>query len=248
MPTNEHFAGKPRFADDGPFGRVWLTEHRRGAQISLHQHTLGYASLCLEGSYDEGDAARIVRKVGVDDAILHSDRCVHDDLFGRTGGLVLSVEPSIGLRRLYPLADFSATRAGPDTRLSEMLASFVEFRSPVGLLGLCRMLDGKSSTLADDWAYVIADLENGTLPIGKIAAQHGWKPCDFSRRFHRRFMVTPSVFRLRFRLRQAIELVADTKCSWTAAAYAAGFADSAHLSRTCRRFLGTSPVRLGLVN
>jgi AraC-like DNA-binding protein len=32
--------------------------------------------------------------------------------------------------------------------------------------------------------------------------------------------------------------------SWTAAAQEAGFADSAHLSRTCRRMFGIAPVTL----
>ena len=32
--------------------------------------------------------------------------------------------------------------------------------------------------------------------------------------------------------------------SWTAAAHDAGFADSAHLSRTCRRMFGIAPAAL----
>jgi AraC-like DNA-binding protein len=32
--------------------------------------------------------------------------------------------------------------------------------------------------------------------------------------------------------------------SWTAAAHDAGFADSAHLSRTCRRMFGFAPAAL----
>lgn len=80
----------------------------------------------------------------------------------------------------------------------------------------------------------------GERPIAEVARAAGLSGPEFSRRFSRRYRLTPVAYRKQLRLVVATRALA-AHGSVTRAAHAAGFADAAHLSRTFREQYGISP-------
>jgi AraC-like DNA-binding protein len=55
---------------------------------------------------------------------------------------------------------------------------------------------------------------------------------------------SPLAFRTWFKLRRALGAVFFGAADLTTAAHAAGFADSAHLTRTCKHLMGVTPAKM----
>ncbi len=91
-------------------------------------------------------------------------------------------------------------------------------------------------------AYIRANLV-GPLPLGDVAAAVALSPGRFRHLFVAETGAAFRAYVLWLRLNRAVE-VAMAGQSWTHAAQAAGFADSAHMTRTFRRMIGMNPATL----
>jgi AraC-like DNA-binding protein len=75
----------------------------------------------------------------------------------------------------------------------------------------------------------------------RIAEQCGMSPYQFSRTFKREQARTFKEFLIYFRIEKACELLADSEVSIGDVAFAVGFGDHSHFTRTFKRTLGVSP-------
>lgn len=79
------------------------------------------------------------------------------------------------------------------------------------------------------------------IALDAMAGAAGLSPFHYLRVFASVLDVTPHQYLVRCRLRNAARLLADTPCSVTDAALAAGFADLSNFVRTFRRTVGLTP-------
>lgn len=84
---------------------------------------------------------------------------------------------------------------------------------------------------------------DSSVSVGEVAATVALSESRFSHLFTEQVGVPVRRYQLWLRLRNAIHLMAN-HVSLTDAAYEAGFADSAHLTRTFRQMLGITPTAL----
>ena len=84
---------------------------------------------------------------------------------------------------------------------------------------------------------------NESLSLEQAAAQAHLSPSRFRHLFMEQIGVSFRAYLLWARVELAVGRGMSGQ-SWTAAAHEAGFADSAHLSRTCRRMFGIAPSML----
>ena len=89
-------------------------------------------------------------------------------------------------------------------------------------------------------AAMLRDSQGDVISIASVADAVGLCPSELSRRFKAYHRVTPEAYRKQVRLARATRLLASGN-SVVAAAHEAGFADTAHLSRTFRSQYGISP-------
>jgi len=90
-------------------------------------------------------------------------------------------------------------------------------------------------------ARVILEADpQSAMPVTALAAQVGLSGSELSRRFRRRFRISPVVYRKQLRLVLATRRLLQGG-TITEAAQAAGFADAAHLSRTFKDAYGVTP-------
>ena len=89
-------------------------------------------------------------------------------------------------------------------------------------------------------AAMLRDSHGDAISIASVADAVGLCPSELSRRFKAYHRVTPEAYRKLVRLARATRLLASGS-SVVAAAHEAGFADTAHLSRTFRSQYGITP-------
>ena len=89
----------------------------------------------------------------------------------------------------------------------------------------------------------IEEAEDLNLSLGEVVGSSGLSPSRFRHLFSAQVGMSLKSYLLWSKLQRAVQSLA-TNSSLTAAAHAAGFADSAHLSRTFRRTFGLAPVDL----
>ena len=89
-------------------------------------------------------------------------------------------------------------------------------------------------------ATMLRESQGDAISIASVAAEVGLSPSEMSRRFRAYHQVTPEVYRKQVRLARATRALAGGS-SVVAAAHEAGFADTAHLSRTFRQQYGLTP-------
>jgi AraC-like DNA-binding protein len=80
------------------------------------------------------------------------------------------------------------------------------------------------------------------IALAALARQAGLSPGRFRHLFVAETGVSMRAFVLWERLNRALSIGFSGEGSWTEAAHAANFADSAHLTRTCRRMFGLAPT------
>jgi len=116
-------------------------------------------------------------------------------------------------------------------------------RAALGLLtGAPSADDPVDARIAKALDYIRAHL-HGPIPLAEVAAAAALSPGRFRHLF---VQETGSAFRaylLWLRLNTAIQCAMAGQ-SWTTAAHEAGFADSAHLTRTFKRMFGINPATL----
>ena len=88
--------------------------------------------------------------------------------------------------------------------------------------------------------YVEKNL-HGKIQQAIVAEICGMSSCQFSRKFKKSHGITFQDFILRQRVNEALRLLMNPNAAVTDVAYTVGFNDSAHFTRTFRRYIGKSP-------
>jgi AraC-like DNA-binding protein len=208
--------------------------HAPRERICRHRHRAPFAAIVLAGSYVEaGDTGR--HRVGPGDVVMHQAWEGHVDIVDARGADVLVVPletpwlgPALGQVSDPDQVVLQAERDPREAR--EMLLR--EFRT--------------REAVAADWPDTLAlDLiADPALILGHWASRHGLHVGSIGRGFRKQFGITPDSFRASVRLQRAVRELSGSDASLGEIAAAAGFADQAHMSRTMRRHLGTTPGSL----
>ncbi|MFL6789025.1 MAG: helix-turn-helix domain-containing protein [Sphingomicrobium sp.] len=201
-------------------------------EIRRHYHVQPYATLVLDGGYEEaGDQGRFQVRAG--DVLLHPAFSAHRDRVGRTRTFVLDLPLPMegrswpGLARLVD-PDLVIRVAAVDAREAQSL--LVE--------GLTRVVVERSDP-ADRLADALS--VDPSTQIGGWAANNGFSREWLSRRFKRLFGVDSAMFRVEARARLAWRQIVATEQPLAQIAVACGFADQSHMTRAIGRLTGRSP-------
>jgi AraC-like DNA-binding protein len=91
---------------------------------------------------------------------------------------------------------------------------------------------------------VLDAFENQDLTVSEAAAQVGLSDSRMTHLMTDTLGAPPRTWRTWFKLRQAIREALFSGVNLTQAAHRAGFADSAHLTRTCKQLMGVRPAQM----
>ena len=203
-----------------------------GQRIARHHHAGAYAALILGGGdLEAGDRGRIRTRAG--DVVFHAAFEGHCNCIAGSGADILNL----------PLA------ATPDAPLGvctdpDAVARLAE-RDPSAALELLMATTISAPAPVLDWPDELAsDLRwNRVGRLDCWAAGHGLSPSEVSRGFSAAYGVSPKRFRLELRAARAARRIADG-ARLSDAAFAAGFADQPHMTRTIGAMFGRSPRQL----
>jgi AraC-like DNA-binding protein len=202
------------------------------AEIRRHYHPRPYATLVLEGSYEEaGDQGRY--RVESGDLLLHPAFSAHRDLIGAQRTYVLDIDLPFDGRRWPGMARV----ADPDTIIRTARRDAREAQALL-LEGLVEV----EATEGDPADHLAAALNgNPSLAIGEWAAANGFSREWLSRRFQRFYEVSSSLFRAEARSRRAWQRIVSSGEPLALIAADCGFADQAHMTRSVGILTGRSP-------
>lgn len=239
-------------------GSLWIG--RTTAPTDVHAHHAVQVALALEGTFrfqSPEDGAWLDCR----GAVIASNRPHAFD--GRTAPLLahLFVEPQslpgrvLGHR--FPAAHGIRELTGPllDSAVRVLAAGHRASRDPAQLVAAARaalraLTDGVDAPEPADprilrtLAHLRANLEE-PISLEQAAAVANLSPSRFRHLFVQEVGLAFRPYVLWLRLNRAVEAFAAGE-ALTAAAYQAGFADSAHLSRTFRRMYGIAAASLQL--
>jgi AraC-like DNA-binding protein len=201
------------------------------AVLPRHRHVAGYATVVLEGAFDEASfAGRSTVEAG--EVLLHGRFDCH--------------------------ANVSVSRRAPRIlRLpwdDDSLEGRFHVNDPDGLARVCErapllaMRQLRAALIPVDprpmsWAERLAmDIRvNPSIRIQEWAEREGLAPPTVSRGFRATFGTSPQRYRLEVRTRRAWGSIVSSPVSLTTIAHRFGFADLAHLTRSVHAFTGIAP-------
>jgi AraC family transcriptional regulator len=235
-------------------GSLWIG--RDAGLADRHAHHAIQISLAMRGHFvmDDSDGGSWREHTGV---IVMPHRPHRFDGCGSDIAM-LFVEPETQAGRAL-LARFGDLPVTPlDTEVTEAMAAPLRRGFDAGVDDATLIAEGRRAVawLADAApaagavdprveraiAWMRGRLES-TISLGEAAAQAHLSPSRFRHLFVAQTGVSFRAYLLWARVESAIGAGMAGQ-SWTAAAQEAGFADSAHLSRTCRRMFGIAPAML----
>jgi AraC-like DNA-binding protein len=189
-------------------------------------------SVVLVGGYVEaGDGGRVRAQAGT--VIVHKAYAAHLNTFEAPRSVVLNL---VGGTR-SPLIG-----AGVIDDVDEIVR--VAEHDTAAAVAL--IMDGMRSEVArfSDWPDLLAEAltRNPELSIAEWADGMKLNPASVSRGFRRCFGVSPKRFRLEAKARNALRGIANTTERLSLVAASCGFADQAHLNRTCLNLTGETPA------
>jgi AraC-like DNA-binding protein len=203
-----------------------------GGRIARHVHRLPYATVVLEGAYEEaGDAGRIAARAG--DVLLHTAFAAHQDRIGARPAWVLDLPlPDDG--REWP-----AVAKVADPELFVRLAGRDAREAAAGLIETLVEAGEQASDPADDLA---AALRSASPPrISDWARHRGRSRESLTRRFGSLYGTSPAAYRLEALARHAWRRIVSTGDSLADIACDTGFADQPHMTRAVVRLTGHTP-------
>jgi AraC-like DNA-binding protein len=208
---------------------------RAGSDMPRHQHLHAYATIVLDGSFEEiGYAGRIRAEPG--DLLIHGALDTHMNRMLSQGVTLMRLpwgsRPGAEGRYRLGVVDSIARLAQRDAHeavdaIEEILA--VQEAVPES---------------AGDWPdQLAAELGANTVDsLQSWAANRGLASETISRGFKLLFGVVPSRFRLELHARKAWQAITSGENALADIAAASGFADQAHMTRAVRRFTGCTPM------
>jgi AraC-like DNA-binding protein len=219
--------------------RTHETRHPARDSIGPHRHSAPYIALVLEGGYEEFsvDGAWSCQP---GDLVVHPAWHLHANRFRSGRSRVLNFRQvswgasvlSLSARVWRPLDPGPLLRRGRVD--ADALAAVLSRSEP-------RTAQPPPARLA---RLATALKEGPERRVAALAGRLGMSREHAARSFRRHFGLTPRAFRAEARLRRALELIADPGVSLAAAAYEAGYADQAHLTRCITAATHTTPGEL----
>lgn len=203
-----------------------------GGRIGRHLHRLPYATIVLDGGYEEaGDAGRIAAQPA--DVLLHSAFAAHQDHIGHRAAWVLDLPlPDDG--REWPAVARIAD-VGAIVRVAERDAR----EAAEGLLEALTEAETSSGDAVDQLA---AALRSPSPPrIGEWAQDCGRSRENLTRTFRSVYGTSPAEYRLEAQARRAWRRIVSTGDSLAEIACETGFSDQSHMTRAVVRLTGHAP-------
>jgi len=201
-------------------------------EIVRHRHAAAYATLVIEGAYEEaGEAGRF--KVSPGDVLLHAPFSIHRDIVSNRRTVVLDLPLPFDGR------DWTARSriADPDAILALAERDASEARSA--------MLDAitPSNDIETDLPDLLArDLgQDASLAVGEWAETQGVSRETAWRHFRGAYGVDIAAYRSEARARKAWRMIMASDASLASIAAAAGFSDQPHMSRAVKALTGATP-------
>lgn len=223
-------AGDPYRKSKGKgMNRTFTTRLPPASVIARHWHATAYATLVLDGGYEEaGDAGR--HRVDCGDVLLHGDFSAHRDVTGNKLTILLDLPLPFGRR--WPAR---AKVHDPD-HVVRLAQTDVRAASEALVAGLLHV-EGGERELVDALA---AALDTDAV-IGVWAADIGSRRETLSRHFSRSYGIDPAGYRRESRARRAWRMIVTTSDSLAHIAAETGHSDQAHMTRAVRKLTGVTP-------
>jgi AraC-like DNA-binding protein len=202
-----------------------------GAVIPRHIHAHAYATVVLDGSYQEaGECGRWRVRAG--DVLLHAPFSAHCDHAPARGARVLNLPVAAAPRR-------SACGRVDDPDLVVRIAERDPLEAAAALMAGWRPGDDGMTDPPDALARTLSSPGRPGVEAWALA-NHICRTTAF-RWFRSAYGVGPTRYRTEARARLAWRMVVDGTTSLAEIAAAAGYADQAHMSRAVKAFTGSSP-------
>lgn len=237
-----------------PSGSLWIGRHL--GQNHDHAHHAIQISLALEGSFRIRTAS-LSEWHETKGVVIMPDRTHRFDGCGATVATIF-VEPNsaTGLALTRRLADSDATLLPDDEvcdtvrylRVQYLAAAPNDVIAQMARGAVCRLAGNSLATPGGDPRITAALAWMRTrlavpIRLEEVAAAVHLSPGRFRHLFVAQTGTSVRAWLLWARLNMAFTTASHGR-SWTEAAHEAGFADAAHLTRTCRRMFGMAPSML----
>jgi AraC family transcriptional regulator len=189
-------------------------------------------------------------------AIVRSHRPHQFEVEGATMAQLFIEPETVEGRRLYErfVDDISPLPEAPRRAMARLLGDALRSHAPADqmiaaaraatllLAGVAAPVAASDTRIDQAIAYIRSSID-ASITLGQAAAVAGLSPGRFRHLFVAQTGTSFRAYVLWTRLNVAIQFAMAGR-SWTEAAHAAGFADSAHLTRTFRRMFGMNPAAL----
>jgi AraC-like DNA-binding protein len=207
----------------------------RSHGMPRHQHAEAYATVVLEGAYEQLAYAGRLR-VGAGDVLVQPTFDCHADRM---------TSQSVRLIRLPWPRDVSRGGVYRDVKIDAVVkAAQRDVYEAAALLAEALADRTPSDSAFDDWPDLLArDLaEDPDRRITLWALDQGVPRESLTRAFGAAYETTPAQFRLELRAREAWARATDTDAPLAAIAYELGFSDQSHMTRAVKWLTGTTPA------
>ena len=214
-------------------GNGWALYHGRAGDSELHAH---YAAqlVCSEKA---APAAAIIENVHFSDNVIYIPSTILHRLEPNMSALdILYAEPLL-LKTPHGDAAHASEREQAITLYETLRASQPDDNSATLLASTASIADTRIKSAID----VVEQYLDGPIYLSEIAQASGLSRSRFAELFRAETRLPLRQFVLWRRLRRAILAVSEGENA-TGAAYAAGFSDAAHFSRTVRAMFGIAPT------
>lgn len=201
-------------------------------EIRRHYHARPYATLVVEGGYEEaGDQGRHIVAAG--DVLLHPAYSAHHDRVGSTHSFVLDLPlPMYG--REWPaigkIDELDLIIRLAETDVHEAQAVLLERLKPAA---------HPHHHPADRLAHAVT--HDPSLAIGGWAAWNGFSREWLSRRFQLLYGIDAASYRTEARARRAWRRIVESREPLAQVALECGFSDQSHMTRAVGKLTGRSP-------
>ena len=205
---------------------------KTASEIVRHRHAAAYATLVVEGAYEEaGEAGRF--RVGPGDVLLHAPFSIHRDIVSNRRTVVLDLPLPFDARNWAArghIADPDAILAVAERDASEARAAMLDALTP------------SSDAEADLPDLLARDLsEDASLGVGEWAEDRGVSRETAWRHFRGAYGVDIAAYRSEARARKAWRMIMASDAPLASIAAAAGFSDQPHMSRAVKALTGATP-------
>jgi AraC-like DNA-binding protein len=202
-----------------------------GGTIPRHVHSHAYATLVLEGGYQEaGECGRWNVQAG--DVLLHAPFSAHWDHAPTRGARVLNLPIPISVLR-------SDCGRIDDVESVIRLAERDSLEAATLLMRGCRHAQRGLTDAPDLLARALSDPDPLSVQAWSLA--NGISRATAFRWFRASYGVDPTRYRIEARARSAWQMIVNGTESLADVSATAGYADQAHMNRHVKAFTGRSP-------